>query len=733
MASWVERPVRSAGGSNRLNPLPHAGTISVFLLAVVVLTGVYITLFFQYGYDASYESVADMEGHPIQRVARAVHRYASAMLVVTTVVHAWRMFVSGRFTGRRRQWRWVTGVAALVTVWLAGVTGYWLVWDQRAQALTEAYGRLASSLGLTGVAGWTELAAPETSGATPLLIIWFAHLALTAVIGYALWRHLRRSQLSWLPPRHWMVLMGAALVVVSVALPVGMLAPADPTALTADLPLDPFVLFLLPPLLSDWALAAALVAVAAVVAVTVVPWLSRRRQTAVVEISAEDCTGCELCVIDCPYLALTMSSSTPAVSEDGGDHRSHGIAVLDADACVGCGICLGSCNFGAISLPGLPAVEPVDVAGRAVAIVCDRHLAANPIDQLVERSDDGPGLEVLPVRCAGSFNPMAIGALARQGAERVQMIGCAPGDCRYGIGNTLAAERVGGERKPHLARRWSELVDEDWVATGQLRDALTHPGSHPAVDANSLPGGRERLIGAGLVVALSVVAVGFATRAPFRAPDDVAAIRVVVDHEPGRALSGLDDDDALTTAGPVDLEITVDGENVSAGQLSDGTSRIETVVDTEIEVGDDGGSRRIEVVLVEGGDRRSVFDEEVDLSPGRRVVVTARDAPLVSNAASEGERVFNDRTLGACNVCHSVRPGDDGVGPSLAGIGTNAADRVPGLDAAGYIRQSIYLPDQYVVEGYPAGQMLPIYRDRLSEEELEALIAYLLTLTEEEP
>ena len=28
--------------------------------------------------------------------------------------------------------------------------------------------------------------------------------------------------------------------------------------------------------------------------------------------------------------------------------------------------------------------------------------------------------------------------------------------------------------------------------------------------------------------------------------------------------------------------------------------------------------------------------------------------------------------------------------------------------------------------------MLPIYRDRLSEAELEALIAYLLTLTEED-
>ena len=38
----AERPVRRIVGSNRLNPLPRAGTISVFLLIVVVASGVYI-------------------------------------------------------------------------------------------------------------------------------------------------------------------------------------------------------------------------------------------------------------------------------------------------------------------------------------------------------------------------------------------------------------------------------------------------------------------------------------------------------------------------------------------------------------------------------------------------------------------------------------------------------------------------------------------------------------------
>jgi hypothetical protein len=81
-------------------------------------------------------------------------------------------------------------------------------------------------------------------------------------------------------------------------------------------------------------------------------------------------------------------------------------------------------------------------------------------------------------------------------------------------------------------------------------------------------------------------------------------------------------------------------------------------------------------------------------------------------------------------VCHSLDPGEDLVGPSLAGIGTTAANRIPGLSAEDYIRQSIVDPNAYTVEGFQEGQMLQDYDERLTPGELEALITYLMTLTE---
>ena len=53
---------------------------------------------------------------------------------------------------------------------------------------------------------------------------------------------------------------------------------------------------------------------------------------------------------------------------------------------------------------------------------------------------------------------------------------------------------------------------------------------------------------------------------------------------------------------------------------------------------------------------------------------------------------------------------------------------IPGLTAEEYLRESIVDPDAYVVDGFPAGQMLPHYLDILSDEDIDNLVAFLLTL-----
>jgi hypothetical protein len=68
------------------------------------------------------------------------------------------------------------------------------------------------------------------------------------------------------------------------------------------------------------------------------------------------------------------------------------------------------------------------------------------------------------------------------------------------------------------------------------------------------------------------------------------------------------------------------------------------------------------------------------------------------------------------------------VGPSLAGIARRGGSRIVGMDTEKYIRNSILNPNGYTVEGYPENTMPTSLKDELTGDDLEAVIAYLLTL-----
>jgi len=100
--------------------------------------------------------------------------------------------------------------------------------------------------------------------------------------------------------------------------------------------------------------------------------------------------------------------------------------------------------------------------------------------------------------------------------------------------------------------------------------------------------------------------------------------------------------------------------------------------------------------------------------------------PTFNAQEIRGREVYEEN----CANCHSTIPNDIIVGPSFAGVATRAAKRVRGLDAREYITQSILEPRTYIVEGYPENLMPLTLAESLSEDDREAVVAYLLTLEE---
>ncbi len=99
-----------------------------------------------------------------------------------------------------------------------------------------------------------------------------------------------------------------------------------------------------------------------------------------------------------------------------------------------------------------------------------------------------------------------------------------------------------------------------------------------------------------------------------------------------------------------------------------------------------------------------------------------------------GKQLYNSKTLGSksaegCVSCHNydASQGDESKAPFTKGTATRAATRVPGLSAEQYIRESIENPDAYVVEGHKAGDMYQNWTKDLSKQDIDDLVAYLLT------
>jgi ferredoxin len=446
---------------------------------VVSVSGIYLFLVYQYGFDTSYLAVERMESRFISRTVRAIHRYASGALVITTLLHAFRTLFLEQFHGPR--WLpWVTGVGMTGLIWLAGLTGYWLPWDARAQTMTERLIAFLQTFGNGGAALQLYLLRAEADGRSwPILLsILGLHVVLTLLIGLLFWYHLQRlSRPRWLPEFHWMIGMGVVLLVGALAFPVGLLPQASFTEMAGRIEIDPIFLFYLPLPPGAAVFLWSGLALAGVLAVSL-PWLPSLREIRrgkspeppKVRILNERCTGCTKCALDCPYDAIQMVER-----HDSKPHKY--IAIADRDLCVSCGICVGSCDGLAVSL----GADPPELLWQTIALQMNLSRAAAPDEPLrlvltCDRHFDAAAADggcVVPLPCAGAAPPDLLTRALAAGAAAVVIVGCPPNDCVNREGNLWTAQRLLRERVPRLKRAYENApITAVWAAPNEARDIM---------------------------------------------------------------------------------------------------------------------------------------------------------------------------------------------------------------------------------------------------------------------
>lgn len=94
-----------------------------------------------------------------------------------------------------------------------------------------------------------------------------------------------------------------------------------------------------------------------------------------------------------------------------------------------------------------------------------------------------------------------------------------------------------------------------------------------------------------------------------------------------------------------------------------------------------------------------------------------------------GRQLYGQYGCSGCHILDDVGAVGQ-VGPNQNGIAVTAAERVPGLSAEDYLRQSIYEPNAYIVDGYSENIMPQNFSETMPEADLEALVTYMLLVGE---
>ena len=453
----VEALFNTAFG-DRLNPLYHLGSITFMLFWLVAGSGLYLYAFFETGVAGAYASVDALTHHQWYAggIMRSVHRYASDAMVLTMLLHMLRHFAFDRMRGFR-WFSWVSGVALIWGVYVSGVNGYMLPWDQLAQFVIVASFEWLDWLPGFGGTLIRNFIYPYSVNDRFFSLLSFMHIGIPLVVLLLMWIHVQRvPKARTSPPRPLMLSVVLTLMALSLVKPALSQGGAASLGVSpVNLQLDWYYLAIFPllylwPLGQVWALLGAATAV-----VVALPWLPPN-------FKRSKAGQFRMTVSDIPQPVTVRAGETLL---DAGLRQ--GLALPYECRNGGCGVCRctvlhGSVDHGAYQRSALPDA----LRAQGDALMC----CATPLSDLEIEVVRATGV----ARAAINTYVGRIDALERLAEDLIR----------------LTVSLPGGERIIFTAGQYINIVLTDGQRRAYSFANAPHDNEHIELHVRRIPGGR---------------------------------------------------------------------------------------------------------------------------------------------------------------------------------------------------------------------------------------------------
>ncbi len=240
------------------NPIYLLGPMLYYFWLITVITGFLLMIWYDPTTTGAYTSIERIQYEvgpfslgslalTMGGLIRGLHKYGGDALITVIFLRLWRMYFLGEYK-KPGELSWMLAFTGLILAMISGITGYLLIWNQRAfwaakvVLTTPIYFDqlpLIGGLGFGSMIAYVFLGGPAIGQATitRFYAIHFGISLVLLILVEVFFGRTRRSRLnmSWAPA----VIFMAILIFISIVLPAESGRRADPTRT----PL---------PILSDW-------------------------------------------------------------------------------------------------------------------------------------------------------------------------------------------------------------------------------------------------------------------------------------------------------------------------------------------------------------------------------------------------------------------------------------------------------------------------------------------------